>query len=307
MRGVTGGGADGALPNVIVIGAGRCGTTSLHHYLDAHPEVGMSRPKELRFFADQPDADASPTLRDPVDRRLARRRLGQWRLGIPWYRSHFDPSAPIRGESSPVYTSPWFPGTAERMARVVPGAKLIFCVRDPVERAVSHYRLVNALGHEPRPIDTALASGDGFYAVRSRFAAALRRYRALFGADGILVLDAAELLHDTRSVLQRVFSFLEVDDGFWSPTLERRWNSTGWGPPWRSFVSARRSARWARFGALLPRRSLWWLERLSTAGGAKAPLERPAPETVERLARSLVDDAARLRSLTGLRFPTWSV
>ena len=112
------------LPNLIVIGAAKCGTTSLHAYLDEHPEIAMSREKELHFF---------------VDRK-------NWGRGIEWYEAQFDASAPVRGESSPGYSAyPLYEGVAERMARVVPDAKLVYLVRDPVERVVSHYthRTVN--------------------------------------------------------------------------------------------------------------------------------------------------------------------
>ena len=64
----------GAVPNLIVIGGLKCGTTSLHHYLSLHPDVAMSRPKELNFFIAELN----------------------WELGRGWYASHFDPGSPIR-------------------------------------------------------------------------------------------------------------------------------------------------------------------------------------------------------------------
>src|SRR5215210_59230 len=83
------GGTQGALPNLIVIGGLKCGTTSLHHYLNLHPEVGMSRPKELNFFVEELN----------------------WGLGADWYRGHFPPDRAVRGETSPHYTNrPRFAG-----------------------------------------------------------------------------------------------------------------------------------------------------------------------------------------------------
>src|SRR6059058_6332030 len=73
----------GALPNLIVIGAQKCGTSGLHYYLSLHPEVSMSRPKELNFFI--------------VERN--------WPRGTEWYAAHFEPRAIVRGESSPNYTA----------------------------------------------------------------------------------------------------------------------------------------------------------------------------------------------------------
>jgi hypothetical protein len=112
------------LPNLIVIGAAKCGTTSLHEYLDEHPEISMSREKELHFFVDGKN----------------------WGRGLAWYESHFDSAAPVRGESSPGYSAfPLYRGVPERMAETIPEAKLIYLVRDPVQRIVSHYthRTVN--------------------------------------------------------------------------------------------------------------------------------------------------------------------
>src|SRR6059058_1737729 len=83
-----------ALPNLLVIGGLKCGTTSLHHYLNLHPEVAMSRPKELNFFVAELN----------------------WPLGRDWYAGHFEPGAPVRGESSPHYTNrPAFAGVSQRM------------------------------------------------------------------------------------------------------------------------------------------------------------------------------------------------
>src|SRR5919106_4193832 len=101
---------EGALPTFVIIGAQKCGTTALHSYLSRHPEVSMSRPKELDFFVEG----------------------ANWEKGVDWYRSRFDGAAKARGESSPNYTAhPMLAGVPERMAELVPDAKLIFMVRDP--------------------------------------------------------------------------------------------------------------------------------------------------------------------------------
>ncbi len=105
-------------PNLIIIGTQKCGTSSLHHYLDQHPDVFMSETKELDFFVDSLN----------------------WKNGLDWYESQFSDNATIRGESSPSYTMhPNFTGVAKRMHSIVPDARLIYIVRDPVDRVVSHY------------------------------------------------------------------------------------------------------------------------------------------------------------------------
>ena len=111
------------LPNLIVIGAQKCGTSSLHNYLAAHPQIAMSRVKEINFFNEET----------------------RWAYGTEWYARHFEPGE-VRGESSPAYAFlPESEGTAERMHEVVPNARLIYIVRDPVERIRSNYLHMRAL------------------------------------------------------------------------------------------------------------------------------------------------------------------
>jgi hypothetical protein len=108
---------DLTLPNLIVIGAQKCGTSGLHYYLSLHPEVSMSTPKELNYF-------------------IAERNLPR---GIEWYSRHFDPNARCRGEASPNYTAyPQHLGVPERIAAVVPDLRLVYIVSDPVERITPH-------------------------------------------------------------------------------------------------------------------------------------------------------------------------
>ncbi|MBW1859762.1 MAG: sulfotransferase domain-containing protein, partial [Deltaproteobacteria bacterium] len=118
------------------IGALKCGTTSLHYYLGLHPEISMSREKELYFFVKECN----------------------WNKGIDWYRSNFSGESKIHGESTPIYTAyPVYVGVAERMHGVVPGTKLIYVVRDPIDRLVSHYVHACEMGREDRGIEGALS------------------------------------------------------------------------------------------------------------------------------------------------------
>ena len=130
----------GALPNLIVIGGLKCGTTSLHHYLNLHPQIAMSRPKELNFFVAELN----------------------WELGSEWYASHFDARAASAARPRPHYTNlPRFAGVAERMRELLgDGARLVYMVRDPIERMLSHYLHNVGGGYESRPIAEALADPD---------------------------------------------------------------------------------------------------------------------------------------------------
>ncbi|MBA2643086.1 MAG: sulfotransferase, partial [Actinobacteria bacterium] len=202
----------GELPNLFVIGAQKCGTTSLHRYLDLHPEISMSHPKELSFFMRYPD---------PSETELA------------WYRSHFASSTRVRGEASPNYTCyPQVPGIPERIHRLVPEAKLIYCVRDPIERAVSSYLHSQAMDNEMRPIEEALADPSTWYVSRSLYYDQLERYHPYFSKEQILVVEQRDLLHRRDETMRRIFRFLEVDDRFSSPEFERLWEVSS-GKGWR--------------------------------------------------------------------------
>lgn len=200
----------GALPDFVLIGGMKCGTTSLHHYLGCHPEIATSDPKELNFFFGDTPGTA-----------------GNWWRGVDWYADRFPADARVRGESSPGYTSPDHPQVAARLARVVPDARLLYLRRDPWERAVSQYLHHRRDGDERRPLAEAILDPDSQYVARSRHRERLRPFLDRFAPDRILVLEHRELLERRPATLRRVFRFLGVDPTFWSDELDVRWNGAG--------------------------------------------------------------------------------
>jgi hypothetical protein len=276
----------GALPNLIVIGSMKCGTTSLHHYLDLHPEIQMSRPKELKFFVEELN----------------------WPRGVDWYTSHFDPDAPVRGESSPQYTTlTRWEGVPARMRSLVPDAKLIFTVRDPVERMVSHYLHLRASGDERLEISAALREKPA-YVDRSRYWMQLQPFLEHYAADSVQVVDADDLARRRRQTMREIFDFLAVDADFSSPEFDRRWEtSRGKNDKFKLLLRAR---DWplVRNSHRLPRNVRWALERIkySTVGGTvEPPVLDPALR--RELEDKVRDDAAQLRSFTRNEFSSWSV
>ena len=218
------------LPAMIVAGAMRCGTTSLFALLDGHPQLAASLYKELHFF----------------DLHYAR--------GSAWYRRQFHPSSGLPGgrtrlpfESSPYYMyEPRVPGRARQL---LPDVKLVFLLRDPVERAFSHYRknvrdgreplsFADALdaeeerlaGEEERMLDDAsyVSPLHQYYSYRARgcYALQLARWLAVFPVDQLLVLDAGRLFSSPLNVLGEVLAFLGVEP--WRPRqLDARNVGTG--------------------------------------------------------------------------------
>jgi Sulfotransferase family len=207
----------GALPNLIVIGAMKCGTTSLHHYLDQHPDVAMSRIKELNFFFGP--ADTCGDGDGPPD--WAR---GNWHRGTSWYAAQFDPTSRVRGEASPGYTSPSHRQVAGRMAAVVPDAQLVYVVRDPVGRAVSQYCHHRREGCEPRDLADALLDPGSQYVARGRYAERLAPFLDA-GAHAVTIVAQEELDRDRRATLRRLLRVVGVDDEVWSPAMGERRNA----------------------------------------------------------------------------------
>jgi Sulfotransferase domain len=273
------------LPNLIVIGAAKCGTTSLHEYLDEHPEISMSREKELHFF---------------VDRK-------NWGRGLPWYESQFDASAPVRGESSPGYSAhPLYEGVAERMAATIPEARLVYLVRDPVERVVSHYTHRTVNWPDMGTLEQALADPHvrEWLVTPSRYWLQLEQYLAHFPPEQILVVDSDEL----RASLPRIFELVGVDPSFRSPGFERAHNArTG---------RTRRNRAGEAVSTLLertlgPARSQVLRERAPQALKSPFRYEMEPAALPDELRAELEDelraDAEKLRAHTGLAFAGWSV
>ena len=125
----------------MIVGAQKCGTTALAHFLAQHPEIGMAAPKEVHLF-DSPKYSRAWTP-EQIDER---------------YRPFFDhcAGATVRGEATPIYM--FLPGIARELKRYNPELKLIVLLHDPVERAVSHYYMEKNRGKESRPLWLALLS-----------------------------------------------------------------------------------------------------------------------------------------------------
>jgi Sulfotransferase domain len=197
------------LPDFLIIGAQKAGTTALYAYLRWHPQITGPSFKEVSFF----------------DRHYAR--------GERWYRAHL----PVRrtglvGEASPSYL--FHPLAPERVARMLPRARLIALLRDPVDRAFSHYQHEVALGREQLSFEDALAREDErmegevermlrepayfshawwnyTYAARGRYAEQLERWFEAFPREQLLVLLTDELAADTAAAYRRVLDFLGAE------------------------------------------------------------------------------------------------
>ncbi len=279
------------LPNVICIGAAKCGTTSLHRYLDLHPEIHMAPAKELDFFA-------GPGW--------------NWDRGFEWYESNFPSSAPIQGETSNTYTmDPFIAGVPERIAAAVPDARLLYLVGDPIERVISDWVGNRARGWQKHSLEELCQDPDfaqSGYLYRSRYYHQLSRYLEVFPRDAVHVIVKEELAERRRETLRDVFRFLEVADDFEDPRLDERHNPSALKRAPRRHVQAlRRIPVFAGVEAAAHRRtgrSAAWVQLPFSKLITRPQLSDSARR---RLVEALEPDVAAFRTLTGKPFSHWSV
>jgi hypothetical protein len=264
------------LPTLIVIGAMKGGTSSLHRYLNEHPEICMSRKKETNFFIHKGNVERDESFYDT-----------QFSV-VPHVRHY--------GESSPNYTKwPAVKAVPERMHRLIPKAKLVYVVRDPIERMISHYGHSVAVGREQRPLEDALAPNVASrYLNPSRYKSQLEQFLDYYPLEQMLVVSSEDLRQQRLATLARVFRFLEVDDSFESPKFATEYHRTE-----------------NKFNV---EREVSWGTRLIATLGFKPLPEKPAQpqrelsaESRGRLQEALAPECVALRSLTGQRFEQWCV
>lgn len=188
----------GTLPNFLIVGAAKSGTSSLWHYLRAHPDVFVPSQKEIYFFD-----------RDHLFRR-----------GADWYASLFAEAGAKKaiGEATPTYMSS--PAAPERMASIVPHARLVAILRNPIDRAYSHYLHARLYGMERATFPEAVArerrAPDGsewlFYLPLSRYLPQLERLVKHFPREQLLVLILDDLERDPVQVFKTLCGHLGIDE-----------------------------------------------------------------------------------------------
>ena len=188
------------LPNLFIPGAGKSGTSSLHEYLKQHPDIFMSEVKEPHFFSHD----------------------SRFYNGREEYSKLFESAAGVRyrGESSTGYMA--FPKVVERIKKEITRPKFIFVLRNPIDRAYSHYRWLQGMGFEDASFKDALlrdweeepdlsrsiGPGYKFYYQLGLYAKWLSRYLDMFGFNNIHIITTEALRTDPLGTLNSCFSFL---------------------------------------------------------------------------------------------------
>ena len=229
----------GRLPNALIVGAAKSGTSSLYAYLAQHPGVCVPKTKELRFFDNQ------------------------WSKGARWYAACFEPRP---GQSVVLEATPnYFPHplAPERVRSILPDARLIFLLREPVSRTYSHHQYRVAHGAEPLPFGEALAEEKSrlrgaeevqrqggvakafnlhAYRHTSNYAPLVERWLAHFPRERLLFVKAEDLFDRPAAVTAEVLDFLGLPP---CPALDLTPRNQLDYPPLDSTVAAELEGRFA--------------------------------------------------------------
>lgn len=200
------------LPNFIIFGAVKGGTSSLYHYCKQHPDIYMSPLKEARFFAyDETD----PEFQGKAKNRFPIRRMDE-------YRALFEgvSGQTVIGEASPQYLRSQI--AAVRIKQVIPHVKLLASLRHPVDRIYSGYTMSVRAGSENRSIEDVFR--DRRLLDSSCYYESVKRYFELFGRDQIKIIIFEDFTDRTLYLMQEIFTFLGVDEGF-VPDVTEKYNS----------------------------------------------------------------------------------
>lgn len=297
------------LPDFIIIGAPKAGTTSLHRYLATHPQIYMTPDKEPRYMA---HPDVRPTYRGGTARKYNREvtwRFDEYRRLFAGRRDEL-----VAGEASPLYM--WSPVAAETIHRLVPEAKLVAILRDPVSRAYSHFFHNRRLGREPlADFGAALAAERErveygwiptvHYRGRGRYGEQLTRYLELFPRDRLIVFLQEDLSRRPAEMMAELCRFLGVDDNFEFDTTKRH-NVTDGVPKriWLSRLFAEQSRLKDAARKVVPvavRNALF--ERFYHSNFEKRP---PLDPAIRRMLRDeFRDDILVLQDLIGRDLSAW--
>jgi hypothetical protein len=289
------------LPNFIVIGAAKAGTTALYWYLAEHPAVFMSAVKETNYFAYGLDARGQLLYGDPEVHHFPIKTLRE-------YEQLFADvgNAVAIGEASPIYLE--CPQAAGRMRQQVPAAKLVCSLRHPVDRAYSDYQMY--LLQTGQRLDPArdLTPGASWAQPASRWMQIgryhdqLQRYFEVFPASQLHIFLFDDLRAEGLLTVQNIYRFLGVDPWF-RPDLDAPHNVSGL--PQSRVVEGLLTSRTIRAAVepWIPRRAANWVRRLRMKNMRRPP---PLPAEMRRdLTGYFRDDIRRTADLIGRSLEHW--
>jgi hypothetical protein len=275
-------------PNFLVVGAAKSGTTWLYYCLKEHPEIYVSIPKELNFFSND----------------------SNYYKGYKWYTSYFEKvsSENAIGELSPSYMYP--PQVPKRIYEFNPDIKLIFILRNPIDRAYSDYCMNLDHGVFTRDIDNEMTTSSRIVH-QGLYFKQIQEYLKYFPREQLLITFYDDLNIHPELFLKTVYSFLEVDSEYQPDALGHRENARKPLPKYEIIYNFTRSI----YGWILQRNRLAkpFFDELKRKGyfdtfyafmrGSEHP--RPSKEVEEKLTIFFREDVSNLSELVQRDLSFW--
>lgn len=273
----------GRLPNLLVIGAMKAGTTSLHDYLGKHPDVYMSDPKEIHYYA---DANYKKWSREK-------------------YMSFFQTDCKYAGTSPQSYTkchNKYYENIPERIHKDTPDVKMIYIVRDPIERYKSH---ILESYYCDNMDDIKYSQQSGHYFKTSMYGMQLKQYLKFFEIDQIHILALEDLQDNPLVEMNKIFTFLGLPAMHGSNLfIEKRNSSESKGVP--RVIS---DHILFRAGRKINKKLSYEIANIIASIFFKNQIAKPnlLESEIDELKRLLIDDINDFRRISGKDFNHWSL
>ena len=277
--------AGNRLPDAVGIGCEKCGTTSLHYYLMAHPEVGVPRRQETSFFA------------------------ANWHRGVEWYERQFPAGAKalVETHSGGYSDYPRQKEVPKRIRTLLPEGRMVYLVRNPVDRLISQWVHNYSSNTEDRPFEEAMSDLDGNpYVVPTLYFYQLEQYLKLFPAEQFHIFTSEEFKADRRGEMRKIFRLLGVDESFDSsefdvirhPSRNKRRNTP-------LGMAVERLHGNPAFWNIDGWQRYWFKKLFYTPLSRRIERPQPSPELRRRLNRYFEPDVRRLEEFAGRKFAGW--
>jgi hypothetical protein len=277
--------------NTFIVGAPKAGTTSLHHYLDQHSEVSMSSVKEPNFFSIK---EVTPLFYNSLC--IASSEA---------YHKLFVQEKQIMGEASVSYL--FYDEVPKRIHDYNAKAKIIIMLRQPIERAFSHYLMDSRLGFCSKTLEEIIAHPQKHpqfhqqYVELGSYYSQLERYLSIFKKEQLKVIFYEDFKNDTLKEMSSLFDFLGIDDQPLDLSVQNSFLS-----PSNSFIAFLYTFNWIRKGVklLVPFSLIAFLKKTFLSGSKKPVISN---EVKEKLKHYYQDDVRQLEKLLNIDLSRWDI
>lgn len=271
----------GRFPNLLVIGAMKSGTTSMHDYLNKHPDVFMSEPKEIHYYA--------------TESKLTKKE----------YLAHFQSGTKYVGTSPQSYTkchNKFYQNIPEQIYKDTPHVKLIYIVRDPIDRYKSH--VLESYHCDPIQ-DIKYSQESGNYWKCSMYGMQIKAYLEFFDLSQIHILSLEDLQEKPLEEMNKLFDFLGIDRMKESLLFQTKKNTA----ETKNIPRVIKGHFLYRIGMRISGSITNRIAERLAIRFFKGQLEKPQLNSVElnELKGYLIEDINEFRRITGKNFEQWSI